>query len=329
MDGTHTFKASISSVHRTYAGLKLYFELRAGPKTSAGQPLTINLDPQSQLPRPAVFNKNIKYELSGRTTKFLSFHAITKPLLTLFSFHLSYLGLTLILMVALLIGMAKTGVHGAGMMSVPLLANVFGGQLSSGIMLPILVMADVMGVWYYHRHASWKHLRILFPWAALGVILGTITGNYINDHGFKIIMAFIIVVSVVIMLWLEKGHQEEVPHKKWFGIATGVAGGFTSMVGNLANSVMAVYLLAVKLPKNAFIGTTAWFFLVVNWFKVPFHIFAWHTITWNSLLLDLITLPAIGLGALLGVVIVRSLSEKIYRWFIISMTIIAALFMVI
>lgn len=233
------------------------------------------------------------------------------------------------MIVALLIGMAKTGVHGAGMMSVPILANVFGGQLSSGIMLPMLVMADVLGVWYYHRHASWRHLKILFPWAAIGVVLGTVTGNYINDQEFKIFMAAIIVISLAIMLWLERARQEEaVPHKKWFGIATGVAGGFTSMVGNLANSVMAVYLLSIRLPKNAFIGTAAWFFLVVNWFKVPFHVFVWHTITLQTFLLDLITLPAIVLGAWLGIVVVGKLSERVYRWFIIGMTVVAAVFMV-
>ena len=247
---------------------------------------------------------------------------------SLFSFQISYSSLGLILVVALLIGMAKTGVHGAGMMSVPILAKVFGGQLSSGIMLPILVLADVLGVWYYHRHASWDHLKILFPWAALGVILGTITGTYINDHIFKIIMAGTIVTSVVIMVWLES-HKDEVPHKRWFGVATGVAGGFTSMVGNLANSVMAVYLLSIRLPKNSFIGTTAWFFLVVNWFKVPFHVFVWHTITRDTVFLSLLTLPAIVLGAYLGIVIVKKLSERIYRWFIISMTLVAAIFMLI
>ncbi len=249
-------------------------------------------------------------------------------MISLFSFQLSYASLTLVFIVALFIGMAKTGVHGAGMMSVPILANVFGGQLSSGIMLPILVLADVMGVWYYHRHASWQHLKILFPWAAIGVVLGTITGSYINDSVFKVIMAITIVISVIIMVWLES-HKEEVPHKKWFGAATGVAGGFTSMVGNLANSVMAVYLLSIRLPKNSFIGTTAWFFLVVNWFKVPFHVFVWHTITLKTVWLSLITLPAIILGAILGIYIVGKLSERIYRWFIITMTLVAALFMMI
>jgi len=251
-------------------------------------------------------------------------------LIHLFSFQLSYPELAIVLLVALLTGMAKTGVHGAGMLSVPLLANVFGGQLSSGIMLPMLVLADVFGVWYYHRHASWHHLKILFPWAAVGIVVGTITGTYINDQIFKLMMAITILVSVVIMLWLERlGQPDKIPKNKSFAIASGIAGGFTSMVGNLAGSVMSVYLLSVRLPKNAFIGTTAWFFLVVNWFKVPFHVFAWHTISWNTVWFDLTLLPLIMLGAWLGIIIVKALTETMYRWFIIIMTLLAAIGMVI
>lgn len=248
-------------------------------------------------------------------------------MITLFSYQLSYYALGLVFVVALLTGMSKTGVHGAGMLAVPLLANVFGGKYSSGIMLPMLVMADVLGVWYYHRHASWHHLKILFPWAALGVVFATVVVEYIDDSVFKMIMAVIIIVSVVVMLWLKSGHKDDVPHQKGFAIASGILGGFTSMVGNLAGTVMAVYLLSARLPKTAFIGTTAWFFMVTNWFKVPFHVFSWHTITWNTFLLDLMTLPVIMLGAYLGIVVVRNLSEKMYRWFIITMTIVAALFM--
>lgn len=245
---------------------------------------------------------------------------------SLFSFDLTYTQVLIVASVALLIGMAKTGINGAGMLAVPLLATVFGGQLSSGIMLPILLLADVLGVWYYHRHASWKHLKILFPWAAVGVVLGTIAGSYINDQVFKVVMAATIVVSVVIMLWLEKlGSADKVPDKKSFAVATGVAGGFTSMVGNLAGSVMSVYLLSVRLPKNAFIGTTAWFFLVVNWFKVPFHVFVWKTIQWNTVLFSLATFPLIILGAYLGIILVRKLTDTMYRWFIIVMTLIAAM----
>ncbi|HEY9045546.1 MAG TPA: TSUP family transporter, partial [Ohtaekwangia sp.] len=89
------------------------------------------------------------------------------------------------------------------------------------------------------------------------------------------------------------------------------------------------YFLSMRLPKNTFIGTTAWFFMVMNWFKVPFHVFAWHTISWNTFLLDLIAIPLIAVGAFLGVVIVRNIPERLYRWFIIGMTLIAAIMMLV
>jgi uncharacterized membrane protein YfcA len=249
--------------------------------------------------------------------------------ITLFSYQFTILDLVIIYLVALCIGMAKTGVHGAGMIAVPLLAAVFGGKTSSGVLLPMLVFADIMGVRYYHQHASWKHLKILFPWTAAGVIIGTITGNYINDEIFKMVMAMIIVVSVVIMLWLERGDEKKIPHSVVFSAVTGGASGFTSMVGNLAGAVMAVYLLAMRLPKNAYIGTTAWFFMVTNWFKVPFHVFVWHTLSPDIILIDLTTIPFIGLGAYLGIIIVRKIPERYYRGFIIVTTLLAAVFILI
>lgn len=247
----------------------------------------------------------------------------------LFGFTFKDNELLLFFLVAVFIGMSKTGIHGAGMMAVPFLALIFGGQLSSGILLPILCLADVFGVWYYHRHASWYHLKKLFPWAAVGTVLGTIVGGAIDDETFKLVMGIIIVISVVIMIWLERGRSEKVPDNRWFASLTGVAGGFTSMIGNLATSVVAIYFLTMRLPKNAFIGTTAWFFLVINWFKVPFHILSWKTITWNTFLLDLVTLPFIGAGAFLGIAIVKRIRDRAYRWFIIAMTLVASLFMVL
>lgn len=249
--------------------------------------------------------------------------------MTIFSYHLDIFDCVIIYGVAVFVGMSKTGVHGAGMVVVPMLATVFGGKTSSGLLLPILCLADIFGVVYYHRHASWKHLKILFPWAAAGVILGTFTGQVIDDNMFRLIMAITIILSVIIMLWLENGRRENVPDYPWFARLTGIAAGFTSMIGNLASSVMAVYLLSMRLPKNSYIGTTAWFFLAINLFKVPFHITAWNTITVNSFLLDLTTLPAIGLGAATGIFIVKKIPEKIYRWFIITMTLITALVMML
>jgi uncharacterized membrane protein YfcA len=241
--------------------------------------------------------------------------------------NLSPLSLSIALLVALFIGMAKTGVHGAGMLSVPLLAIAFGGKASSGLMLPMLLVADVFGVWYYHRHASFKHLKILFPWAAAGIIAGSIAGNFISDDVFRVIMVTTIFSSLAVMVWMEMGGREKIPDNIFLGIGAGFLGGFTSMIGNLAGTVMAVYFLSMRLPKNNFIGTAAWFFLVINWFKVPFHIWVWHTINKDSWLLALTLIPVILGGAYLGIVLVKKMNDRTYRWFIVGMTLIAAIVM--
>ena len=237
--------------------------------------------------------------------------------------------LTIVLCVALLLGMAKTGVHGAGMLSVPLLAIAFGGKASSGLMLPMLLVADVFGVWYYHRHASFKHLKILFPWAAAGIIAGSIAGNFISEEIFRVIMVTTIFSSLAIMIWMEMGGREEIPDNILLGIGAGFLGGFTSMIGNLAGTVMAVYFLSMRLPKNNFIGTAAWFFLVINWFKVPFHVWVWHTISGDSWLLALALIPIILAGAYLGILLVKKMNDRTYRWFIVGMTFVAAIVMML
>lgn len=244
-----------------------------------------------------------------------------------FSYELTVFQIAAFYIVALLIGMSKTGVHGSGMLAVPILASVFGGQLSSGILLPMLCMADILGVWYYHRHASWTQLTKLLPAAVAGIIAGSLMGTYINDSVFKIIMAVVILLSIGLMLWMERREANRIPDSKIFAHGTGFVAGFTSMIGNLAGSVMAVYFLSMRLPKNVFIGTAAWFFLIINFMKVPFHVFHWKTINANIFLMDLTGIPAILLGGFFGVMIVKKISERTYRWFIIGMTIIASLLM--
>lgn len=250
-----------------------------------------------------------------------------KGLITLFSYELTYLAFVSFLIVGVLVGMSKTGVHGMGMIAVPLLAATFGGKASSGLMLPLLIMADVFGVAYYHRHAEWKHLIRLFPWAILGVLLGTWTGNYIDDQLFRTIMGVIIFLSLGIMVWLERVNKNKIPDYWWFAMILGIAAGFTTMVGNLAGSTMALYLLSMRMPKNEFIGTAAWFFMAVNWFKVPFHIWSWETINLNSVLLDLVALPMIAIGAYLGIFVIKKISDQGFRWFVMTMTAVAAVFM--
>jgi len=227
---------------------------------------------------------------------------------------------------AMLIGMGKAGIKGTGLLIIPIMAEVFGGKASSGLILPILSMADIIAVRYYNRHAQWAYIWKLLPAAAIGVFLGIWVGELINDEVFKSIMAIIILGSLAFMVWREWGGKQQPISSNWY-MATlfGLLGGFCTMIGNAAGPIMATYLLATDLPKNNFIGTGAWFFLLLNLFKIPFHIFIWNTISWQSFGLNLSVLPAILLGVALGIRLVKIIPEKQFRYFVIAMTFLVAI----
>ena len=242
--------------------------------------------------------------------------------------HITLIGWGCGILAAVLIGMGKTGLSGAGNLAIPLMAILFGGKPSTGIILPMLCMADIFGVMYYHRHAEWKHILKLMPWALGGLFIALIIGKYISDHTFKTIIGITVLASVALMFWQDfRKEKFEMPEKKWFSPVFGITGGFATMIGNAAGPIMAIYLQSMRLPKNSYIGTGAWFFLIINYTKVPLQVIFWKNITWNSFSFNLMLLPAIAMGAFLGVKLVNMLPEKAYRIFILASTGISALFL--
>ena len=231
---------------------------------------------------------------------------------------------------AIFVGMSKVGVPGVSLIVVPTLAIIFGGKASTGILLPMLMMADLFGVGYYHRHAEWKYLWKLLPWAFAGVGIALWVGEVVNDEWFKNIIAILVFVCIGLMLIKDRNKDRNLfPDTWWFAATMGILGGFATMIGNVAGPIFAIYLLAMHLPKNSFIGTGAWFFLIINFTKFPLHIFVWKTITWNTLSLDLLLLPGIAAGAFLGVWLVKKFSDKLYRTFVIVITALSALLLLI
>ena len=242
----------------------------------------------------------------------------------------TFLQWILLFFCAMLIGMSKVGVPGVSLIVVPTLAIIFGGKASTGILLPILIMADWFGVGYYHRHARWKYLFKLFPWAFAGIGIALWVGKIINDEWFKNIMAIMVFLCIGLMLWKDrKGGRQFFPNTWWFAALMGILGGFATMIGNVAGPIFAIYLLAMHLPKNNYIGTGAWFFLILNLIKFPLHIFVWQTIGWQSLKLDLILLPGIAAGAVAGIWFVKKIPDQTYRTFVIIVTILSALLLLI
>jgi uncharacterized membrane protein YfcA len=78
---------------------------------------------------------------------------------------------------AFILGLAKAGLRGIDMLNVTLMALVFGSKASTGIVLPLLCVADIAAVIYYHRHAQWKHFWKLVPWMAVGILIGVYVGR--------------------------------------------------------------------------------------------------------------------------------------------------------
>lgn len=238
---------------------------------------------------------------------------------------MSTLDLVLTITATLLLGMGKSGIKGLGVVIVTLMALVFGARASTGILMPMMIAADVFAVIYYHRHTQWYFLKKLLPMMVLGVLLGVWWGNDISEALFRQVMAIFILMSVIVMIWMDRVKSFNIPKHWFFSGFMGLLSGITSMIGNLAGSFASIYLLAVRLPKKEFIGTAAWLFFIINVFKLPFHVFVWKTVTPKTLTLNLMLSPVLVVGFFLGVRIVKLINNDLYRKLVLVVTAAGAL----
>jgi uncharacterized protein len=224
-------------------------------------------------------------------------------------------------------GLSKTGIAGLGVLSVALFANALPARVSTGALLPLLVCADFFGVAFFRKHAEWPHLWKLFPWVVLGILLGCFAlGRFSNAEAQRTIGA-ILLAMVTLQFWRQRQPGDlaaRLPHTGWFVALTGIAAGFATMTANAAGPLMVLYLLAIGLPKLALVGTGAWFFLIVNVFKVPFSLHL-GLITVDSLKMDaLLCIPMVP-GALLGPVILKRINQSAFESMVLVFTILAAI----
>ncbi len=230
--------------------------------------------------------------------------------------------LLLFFVVALVLGMAKAGFSGLGTAIIPVMALIFGAKESTGVILPMLITADIMAVIYYRRNAVWKHILRILPWVALGIVVALVTGKLINNNQFRIVLISIVWIMLILMVIddMRKKSDIVIPEKKVFTAIMGFSGGFATMIGNAAGPVFNLYFLSQKLPKKEFIGTSAWLYLIMNVGKLPLQALVWKNIALPSLILDLIAVPVIATGIFIGIHIVKLFPEKAYRYFVIITT---------
>ena len=226
----------------------------------------------------------------------------------------------------LLLGFSKTGMPGAGILAIPLMASILPAKVSTGIVLPMLIMGDVVAVVWYRRHAVWSHLFRIIPFAVVGILIGFAIMGRITDRQLQPAIGGIIIVMLGLHVWRARrpGMDEHLPTGLFFAGTMGLLAGVTTMLANAAGPIMTIYLLAMRLPKTAFIGTGAWYFCLLNLFKVPFSMHL-GLITPDTFAFNLRLLPFILVGAAIGIVAARRIPERTFGWAVQALAAAAAL----
>lgn len=218
---------------------------------------------------------------------------------------------------ALLVGMTKTGIPGLGILVVLFLAWAFDGWNSIGIMLPMLVFADIFAVLWYKRHADWRILVRLIPWVLVGMVAGTAALWFFgqNDRTKAMINPVIggLVLVMALLHLLERKLGSMMAPKTPAGTAVaGAAAGFATTVSNAAGPIMNLYMLGQGISKEAFMGTLAWYFFLINLTKVPIYACS-GLFSPKSLLIDALAIPAILIGVFWGKWLLPRITQKSFE----------------
>jgi len=231
---------------------------------------------------------------------------------------------------ALLMGFNKAGFEGLSLIAVILMAASFGSRYSTGLLLGIMVTADIPSAWHYRHDTNISLLSKLLPSAIIGISVGAIIGGLINEHVFKMLMGSLILLSSFLMLiFLNSTNKPLIKQNCILSVLFGVIAGFASMVGNAAGAIMILYLVSMNLNKNNLIGTVVWFFFILNLLKLPFHIFYWQTVNITTFLIAVILCPVTILSNFVAIRVIQILKEKHYKYFIIYSALLGGLYLVI
>jgi uncharacterized protein len=239
----------------------------------------------------------------------------------------------LFVLAALIVGLAKTSIGGLATLAVVIFASQLPARESTGALLPLLMVGDVLAVAAYRRHANWRLLARLFPWLAVGVVLGAAFVARVDDSAMRRTIGLVLLLLVAVQLisrhdraraWrTDPGAGDRTRVQQIATASVGVCAGFVTMVANAAGPVTTIYFLMAGLSMLEFLGTGAWLFLVVNLFKLPFSI-GLGLIDVSSLGTDAVLAPFVLVGAGLGYLLVRRINQAQFEWLVLALAAVAA-----
>jgi hypothetical protein len=216
---------------------------------------------------------------------------------------------------ALCIGCSKAGFGGFGLIAVLLMAEVMPAKESTGVILPMLIAADLMAIGNFHRHVSWSDFWALLPTTFCGLLAGTFLMRQIPVAIFGHVLGWMILAMMLLVIWqrFDRRVLSGITQHPLLATGAGFLAGITTMIANAGGPAMTFYLLSRRLEKMAFVGTCAWFFFVINLTKIPLSS-SLGLISLKSLVFNLILLPAVVIGMLLGKLFLGKIPQQQFEW---------------
>lgn len=232
---------------------------------------------------------------------------------------------------AVAIGLAKTAVPGGGILPVALFATVLPARTSTAALLLLLIVGDVFALIAYRRHAHWPTLLRLAPAVIAGLLVGFAFLALSDDGIVRRAIAVILLAMIAVTLWRRARQRRAdataaVAHGPVAASVYGSLAGFTTMVANAAGPVMSMYFLAMRTEVKVFLGTSAWFFAIVNLAKVPF-LASIGLFEPQVLVMDALLVPLVLVGALAGLALARRMRQVVFDRIVIALTVIGAIYL--
>lgn len=233
--------------------------------------------------------------------------------------------LAIALIAAVCIGLSKSGFSGISMVSVVLLADIYGAKASVGLALPLLIAADLMAYPAFIKHGSWKPVWKLLPATLAGLLLGWWLLGEIDDTVARRVIGGCVLFMVAVQafrIW-RPAMFDEMAESRVFGNSAGVMGGFSTMLANAAGPVIQLYLLTRRIPKMELIGIGTRFFLLINIIKIPLNA-KLALITEESLWENAKLLPGVFVGIVMGRWLIGRVPQALFEWMIVVFSFLAA-----
>nr|WP_233149731.1 sulfite exporter TauE/SafE family protein [Kineosporia sp. A_224] len=263
--------------------------------------------------------------------------------------------IVLLVVAAVLVGFAKTAIGGVASISVAIFAATMPARESTGVLLPLLILGDVFAVWSYRKHAHWRTLLRLMPTVVVGILLGAVFVATVDDTVMRRTIGVVLVLLVAVNLWTRSRQSREraaapvpaaaaktsVPATSPADAADAASAagtrrarhtaaafygsltGFTTMVANAGGPVMSLYMLSMRMPMLAFLGTGAWLFALFNLVKVPFSV-GLGLLDLHALGVDLVLAPGVVAGAAVGRWAIRRIDQVLFERVVLVVTVLSA-----